>query len=163
MDASSLSGRASRRVQKDIRRLIEEIKNGLTGPDLKAEWNALQERKTALQAKLESADEPPPFLHPGMAELYRQKVTGVRLSLLAAVDWSGVRWRRYKPSYSCDGRPAGALPALMQRVGAAAFVVRVFCGDENRKRSKRLPKSMPFRHRGEEAEPPRFGSAAASI
>ena len=30
---------------------------------------------TALQARLESADEPPPLLHPGMAELYRQKVS----------------------------------------------------------------------------------------
>jgi hypothetical protein len=27
----------------------------------------------ALKTKLDSADEPPPLLHPGMAELYRQK------------------------------------------------------------------------------------------
>src|ERR671919_1666158 len=39
------------RVQKDIRRVIEAIKNGFAGPDLKAEWDALQKRKTALQAK----------------------------------------------------------------------------------------------------------------
>jgi len=45
-------------VQNDIRRVIEAIKNGFSGPDLKAEWDALQERKTALQAKLETADEP---------------------------------------------------------------------------------------------------------
>ena len=69
------------RVQGDIRRVIEAIKNGFTGPDLKAEWDALQGRKTALEAKLESADEPPPLLHPGMAELYRQKVTDLALAL----------------------------------------------------------------------------------
>jgi hypothetical protein len=63
---ASLSGaeRELERLHNDIRRVIEAIKNGFAGPDLRAEWDALQERKTALQAKLESADEPPPLLHP---------------------------------------------------------------------------------------------------
>ena len=69
----SSAERELERVQADIRRVIEAIKNGFAGPDLKAEWNALQERKTALQAKLDSADEPPPLLHRGMAELYRPR------------------------------------------------------------------------------------------
>ena len=77
----SAAERELERVQNDIRRVIEAIKNGFAGPDLKAEWDALQERKTALQAKLESAAEPPPLLHPGMAELYRQKVTDLALAL----------------------------------------------------------------------------------
>jgi site-specific DNA recombinase len=64
-----------------IRRVIEAIKNGFAGLGLKAEWDALQERKTALQAKLDSADDPPPLLHPGMAELYRQKVIDLALAL----------------------------------------------------------------------------------
>ena len=41
----------------------------------------MQERKTALQEKLDSAHEPPPLLHPGMAELYRQKVTDLAQAL----------------------------------------------------------------------------------
>jgi site-specific DNA recombinase len=77
----SAAEREFERVQGDIRRVIEAIKNGFAGPDLKAEWDALQERKTALQAKLDSADEPPPLLHPGMAELYRQKVTALAQAL----------------------------------------------------------------------------------
>jgi site-specific DNA recombinase len=77
----SAAERELERVQNDIRRVIEAIKNGFAGPDFKAEWDALQERKTALQAKLESADEPPPLLHPGMAELYRQKVTDLAQAL----------------------------------------------------------------------------------
>jgi site-specific DNA recombinase len=77
----SAAERDLERVQNDIRRVIEAIKNGFAGPDLKAEWNVLQERKTALQAKLESADEPPPLLHPGMAELYREKVTELAQAL----------------------------------------------------------------------------------
>jgi site-specific DNA recombinase len=77
----SSAEREFERVQGDIRRVIEAIRNGFAGPDLKAEWDALQERKTALQAKLESADEPPPLLHPGMARLYRQKVTDLARAL----------------------------------------------------------------------------------
>jgi hypothetical protein len=77
----SAAERELERVQNDIRRVIEAIKNGFAGPDLRAEWDALQERKAALQSKLDSADEPPPLLHPGMAELYRQKVTDLAQAL----------------------------------------------------------------------------------
>jgi hypothetical protein len=77
----SAAEREFERVQDDIRRVIEAIKNGFAGPDLKAEWDVLQARKTALEAKLASADEPPPLLHPGMAELYRQKVTDLAAAL----------------------------------------------------------------------------------
>ena len=41
----------------------------------KAEIKTLDARRKELQAPLETADEPPPLLHPEMAELYRQKVT----------------------------------------------------------------------------------------
>ena len=34
-----------------------------------------------LQAKLDSGDEPPPLLHPGMAKLYRQKVSDIAQAL----------------------------------------------------------------------------------
>jgi site-specific DNA recombinase len=77
----SAAARELERVQGDIRRVIEAIKNGFAGPDLKAEWDALQERKMALQATLDSTDKPPPLLHPGMAELYRQRVTHLAQAL----------------------------------------------------------------------------------
>jgi len=57
----SAAERQFERLQNDIRRVIEAIKNGFAGPDVKAEWDALQEWKTTLQAKLDSADEPPPL------------------------------------------------------------------------------------------------------
>ncbi|MGB2715421.1 MAG: hypothetical protein WBC51_14665 [Vicinamibacterales bacterium] len=73
---AGLSGakRDLERVKRDIKKVIEAIKNGFAGSDLKAEWDALQERKIALEAKLDAADEPPPLLHPSMADLYRSKV-----------------------------------------------------------------------------------------
>src|SRR4029453_6622171 len=69
------------RLKREIQKVIEAIKDGFAGPDLKAEWNALQERKTALQAKLDTADEPPPLLHPSMADLYRAKVESLASAL----------------------------------------------------------------------------------
>ena len=41
----------------------------------KAEIKALDIRRKELQARLETADEPPPLLHAEMAGLYRRKVT----------------------------------------------------------------------------------------
>jgi site-specific DNA recombinase len=47
----------------------------------KAELKALDARRKELQAQLETADEPAPLLHPGMAELYRYKVTTLAQAL----------------------------------------------------------------------------------
>ncbi len=47
----------------------------------KAEMKALDARRKELQAQLENAEEPPPLLHPEMAELYRQKVTTLAQAL----------------------------------------------------------------------------------
>ena len=69
------------RVKRDIKKVIEAIKNGFAGPDLKAEWDALQERRTALQAKLDAADEAPPLLHPSTTDLYRSKVEELAAAL----------------------------------------------------------------------------------
>ena len=80
---ASLSGakRELERVKRDIQKVIQAIKDGYAGPDLKAEWNGLQERKLALQAQLDTADEPPPLLHPSMADLYRSKVEELAAAL----------------------------------------------------------------------------------
>jgi hypothetical protein len=103
-------------VQGDIWRVIEAIKNGFAGPDLKAQGDALQERKTGLQAKLEAADEPPPLLHPGMAELYRQKVT----DLAAALEHPGTR-KEAAESIRCL---IGAIVLTPAEGALAAHVVR---------------------------------------
>ncbi|MCC7124878.1 MAG: recombinase family protein [Acidobacteria bacterium] len=80
---ASLSGakRELERVQRDIKKIIQAIKDGFAGADLKAEWNGLQERKAAIQAQLDGADEPPPLLHPSLADLYRSKVEELAAAL----------------------------------------------------------------------------------
>ncbi|HEY7283818.1 MAG TPA: recombinase family protein, partial [Vicinamibacterales bacterium] len=65
------------RVSRDITRVIEAIKNGFAGPELKAEWDTLQERKTVLLSEMAQLDEPEPLLHPSMGDLYREKVEGL--------------------------------------------------------------------------------------
>jgi site-specific DNA recombinase len=82
-ERAGLSGakRDLERVKRDIKKVIEAIKNGFAGADLKAEWDALQERKTALQAKLDGTEKAPPLLHPSMADLYRAKVESLASAL----------------------------------------------------------------------------------
>jgi site-specific DNA recombinase len=48
---------------------------------VKDEMNANAARREELKARLAAADEPPPLLHPGMAELYRSKVTDLGKAL----------------------------------------------------------------------------------
>src|SRR5207253_2589074 len=62
------------RVKREIQKVIEAIKAGFALAELKAEWDALQARKETLVAQLAEADEPPPLLHPSMADLYRTQV-----------------------------------------------------------------------------------------
>ena len=69
------------RIQHDVRRMIQAIKDGFGDADLKIEWNAAQERKAVLQAQLAREGDPLPLLHPGMADLYREKVTRFAESL----------------------------------------------------------------------------------
>ena len=70
--------RSGARIKKLLNLLLDdEIAVG----EGKAEIKALDARRKELQAKLETADEPPPLLHPEMAELYRQKVTTLAQAL----------------------------------------------------------------------------------
>src|SRR5262249_24879900 len=65
-------------VQREIDKLIRAILDGVPGRDVKDQMGVLSNRKEQLLAELQSAPEPKPLLHPGMADLYRQKVTNLR-------------------------------------------------------------------------------------
>jgi site-specific DNA recombinase len=70
----SSAERELERVRAGIRKIIDAIKDGYAGPELKAEMDELQARKESLVAQLAAADAPPPLLHPNLAALYREKV-----------------------------------------------------------------------------------------
>jgi site-specific DNA recombinase len=68
-------------VKRDIQKVIEAIKAGFALPELKVEMDALQVRKDALLARLAAVEQPPPLLHPSMADLYRSKVEELAAAL----------------------------------------------------------------------------------
>ncbi|GAB3377632.1 recombinase family protein [Azotobacter armeniacus] len=55
-----------KKVERQIRKIIDAIKDGLYHASMKDEMTALEDRKVALERELEVADEPPPLLHPNM-------------------------------------------------------------------------------------------------
>src|SRR2546425_3446924 len=77
----SSAARELERVRAGIRKVIDAIKDGFAGPELKAEMDELQARKESLVAQLAAADAPPPLLHPNLAALYREKVATLASAL----------------------------------------------------------------------------------
>ena len=63
-------------VEREIRKLIQAIKDGVTATSIKKELLALETRQAELHRKLE-APEMPELLHPRMADVYREKVSGL--------------------------------------------------------------------------------------
>jgi site-specific DNA recombinase len=60
------------KVERQIRAIIEAIKDGLRTPGMKDELIALEEQKEQLARRVEHAPAPAPLLHPSLAELYRK-------------------------------------------------------------------------------------------
>ena len=70
--------RIGARIQKLLNLMLDDE---IAVDEGKTEIRTLDARRKDLQAQLETADEPPPLLHPEMAELYRQKVTTLAQAL----------------------------------------------------------------------------------
>ncbi len=70
-------------VQLETRRkkIVESIIEGVLGRDVKDELIAIGNRRDELEAQLKIASEPPPLLHPSMADLYRTKVEELAAAL----------------------------------------------------------------------------------
>ena len=60
-------------VEREIRKLVQAIKDGVSALSIKDELLSLEARKTDLQSRL-NAPEMPELLHPRMADVYREKV-----------------------------------------------------------------------------------------
>ena len=60
-------------VDREIRKLVQAIKDGVSALSIKDELLSLEARKAELQSRL-NAPEMPQLLHPRMADVYREKV-----------------------------------------------------------------------------------------
>jgi site-specific DNA recombinase len=69
------SERELRRVQAEIGKLVQALKDGVPASIVKDPLIALEAQQTELRARFDRAAQPPPLLHPNMADLYREKVT----------------------------------------------------------------------------------------
>ena len=69
------------RTERDIRRLIEAIKAGVSGAAVKDEMTTLEARRVDLLGQMKDAPPPMPHLHPNIAEVYRQKVDNLAEAL----------------------------------------------------------------------------------
>ena len=70
-----------RRVEREIRAIIDAIKSGIRNASMAAELDALEARKQDLQERLTHAPPPPVRLHPNLAEVYRRKVENLGRAL----------------------------------------------------------------------------------
>ncbi len=69
------------KVHRDLDRAIQAILDGVPGIQLKDKIGGLEARKAELIECLANAEEPPPLLHPNMAEIYRQRISALYESL----------------------------------------------------------------------------------
>jgi site-specific DNA recombinase len=67
-------------VEREIRKFIQAIKDGVSAVSIKEELLALEARKAELQSRLD-APETPELLHPRMSDVYREKVGSLCLAL----------------------------------------------------------------------------------
>jgi site-specific DNA recombinase len=70
--------RIGRRIKKLLDLLLDDEIDMDEG---KAEMKALDARRKELEVQLKAADEPPPLLHPSIADLYRAKVENLAAAL----------------------------------------------------------------------------------
>ncbi len=69
------------RVDRELDKAIQAILDGVPGAKLKDRIGALETRKAELIDLLANAEEPPPLLHPNMAEIFRRRISALHESL----------------------------------------------------------------------------------
>ena len=69
------------RIERQIRALVDAIKDGIRTPTMREELLALEARKVELAAALKHAPAPAPRLHRKLAEIYRHKVANLQEEL----------------------------------------------------------------------------------
>jgi site-specific DNA recombinase len=78
------------RVEREIRKLVQAIKDGVSALSIRDELLSLEARKAELQSRLE-APEMPELLHPRMSDVYREKVGSLCLALESEESRAGAR------------------------------------------------------------------------
>jgi site-specific DNA recombinase len=78
------------RVEREISKFVQAIKDGVAALSITDELLNLEARKAELQSRL-NAPEMPELLHPRMADVYREKVRNLCLALESEESRTGAR------------------------------------------------------------------------
>jgi len=79
--AQSSAKRELAQLETRRKKLAASIIEGVPASEVKDELISIANRRGALEAQLKAANEPPPLLHPSMAELYKSKVEELAAAL----------------------------------------------------------------------------------
>ncbi|MBC4019207.1 recombinase family protein, partial [Siccirubricoccus deserti] len=71
------------KVARQIERLVDAIAEGTPAASVRTRLAALEDRKSALEVELAASKVPAPRLHPGLAEVYRERVASLAEALAA--------------------------------------------------------------------------------
>ena len=71
------------RIDRELDKAIQAILDGVPGAKLKDKIGALEARKIELTERLANTEEPPPLLHPNMADIYQKRIGSLYESLQA--------------------------------------------------------------------------------
>ncbi|WP_416534510.1 MULTISPECIES: recombinase family protein [unclassified Phaeobacter] len=63
------------KVDRELDKMVDAILQGFPPAKLKDKAEKLEARKSQLSELLDNADEPPPLLHPNMAQMYQDRIT----------------------------------------------------------------------------------------
>ena len=69
------------RIERDLEKLVQALLDGLAAVTIKSKMELLEARKAELTRKLTSVEEPPPLLHPRMADVYRRKLSDLHKTI----------------------------------------------------------------------------------
>jgi hypothetical protein len=79
--AATLASRERANIDHGISKLIQAIKDGVPGAEVRDEMIALQARKAELEKQRTLASDVPPLLHPHMADVWRAEIIELRDAL----------------------------------------------------------------------------------
>jgi hypothetical protein len=117
--AATVASRERAKIDSEIAKLVQFIKDGVAGESVRGELLALETRKAALESERTlAASEVPPLLHANMADRWRAEVTQLRDALAEDRCDRGASGRpehgrgdqahsaRWRPDSRCEGEPS---------------------------------------------------------
>ena len=118
------------RTDRELDKAILAILDGVSGARLKDKIGTLEARKVELTELLANAQEPPPLLHPNMAEVYHQKIAALYRDLQNEETKTQAAETFRSPVSRVDLVPEGGTLAMLLR-GDLAAILRFVTGKKN--------------------------------